>query len=137
MIRKDKITKTDAEWREELTEEQYRVLRKGGTECAFTGAYWDVKEPGAFCCAGCDLPLFASDTKFNSGTGWPSFYEAIEGGRTIERQDLSHGMRRVEVLCARCNGHLGHLFPDGPPPTGMRYCINSAALKLIPESTNE
>ncbi len=126
----EKLTLTDAQWRERLTPEQYRVLRQSGTECAFTGAYWDVKGKGLFHCAGCDAPLFSSETKFNSGTGWPSFTDAIDAGRITSHTDTSYGMRRVEVRCARCDGHLGHVFEDGPPPTRLRYCINSVALQF-------
>jgi len=129
----EKITRTDEEWRQRLTPEQYRVLREGGTECAFTGEYWDVHGTGVFHCAGCDAPLFGSGTKYNSGTGWPSFYNAVTSGAVRTLPDLSHGMRRVEIRCERCDGHLGHVFEDGPPPTGLRYCVNSAALRFVPE----
>lgn len=126
----DGIHKSDAEWRRELTPEQYEVLRQHGTEPAFTGAYWDTKTPGVYRCAGCDAALFDAETKFDSGTGWPSFWDVMERDAVETREDTSFGMRRIEIRCARCGGHLGHLFPDGPNPTGLRYCINSAALRL-------
>jgi peptide-methionine (R)-S-oxide reductase len=125
-----KITKTDAEWRAQLTDEEYRITRKHGTERAFTGPYWNSKEEGTFNCKCCDLPLFDAATKYDSGTGWPSFYASISKENVTEKEDRSFFMRRTEVLCARCDAHLGHVFPDGPKPTGLRYCMNGHALKL-------
>lgn len=130
----DKIHLTDAEWREKLTPEQYAVLRKAGTERAFTGKYEKNKAPGEYLCAGCGQPLFESGAKFDSGSGWPSFVRPAQGRAIEEHRDATHGMARTEVVCARCEGHLGHVFPDGPADQGgMRYCINSAALEFKPE----
>jgi peptide-methionine (R)-S-oxide reductase len=131
--RKDRLVKSDEEWKKLLTPLQYQVLRQKGTERAFTGAYWDSHEPGRYLCAGCGALLFASATKFDSGTGWPSFTQPVAKDAVLEELDSSLFMRRVEVMCARCGGHLGHVFPDGPAPTGLRYCINSASLKLQKE----
>ena len=126
----EKVSKSESEWRAELTPEQYEVLRKKGTERAFTGTYWDAKEPGVYRCAGCGQEVFRSDTKFDSGTGWPSFYEPASDDAVEAEEDRSFFMRRTEVHCRRCGGHLGHVFEDGPEPTGLRYCINSCALDL-------
>ena len=127
----DKVIKSESEWKSELTPEAYHVLREKGTERAFTGTYWNNKEKGTYVCGGCQLPLFDSETKFKSGTGWPSFYQPLNDTCIEEDSDISHGMKRVEVLCSRCDGHLGHVFDDGPRPTGLRYCINSVSLNFV------
>ena len=126
----DKVDKTDEQWRQELTPEQYEVLRQKGTERAFSGKYWDHKGTGAYRCAGCGVELFASDTKYDSQCGWPSFTAPTGEGHVEEHVDVSHGMERTEVLCSSCGGHLGHVFPDGPTPAGLRYCINSASIEF-------
>ena len=123
-----KIPKTDEEWKKNLTPEKYHVLREKGTEAAFTGKYHDKKETGMYVCGGCGEELFSSDAKFDSGTGWPSFYSAVSAGKVDEKTDFSYGMLRKEVICNKCKCHLGHVFKDGPNPTGMRFCINSASL---------
>lgn len=128
----DKLHLTEDEWRERLTPERFHVLRRHGTERAFTGCFLATKEPGTYVCAGCHNPLFASGEKFESGTGWPSFTRPIAPDALANVEDRSYGMARTEVRCGRCDGHLGHVFPDGPPPTGLRYCMNSAALDHIP-----
>ncbi len=122
------IPATEEEWRKSLTDVQYRVLREKGTERPFTGEFWDHKEPGVYVCAGCGEELFTSNEKFDAHCGWPSFYDSVDKSKVAEHEDNTHGMRRVEVTCAKCGGHLGHVFPDGPKPTGLRYCINSASL---------
>jgi peptide-methionine (R)-S-oxide reductase len=126
----DKVVKPDEEWKKTLSPEQYRVLRQKGTERAFTGKYWDSHEPGVYRCAGCGAELFASETKFDSGCGWPSYYAPMNTNVVTTHEDLTLGMERTEVLCSRCGGHLGHVFEDGPKPTGLRYCINSASLQF-------
>jgi len=131
---KPAVEKSDTEWRDQLTPEQYNICRCGGTEAPFTGQYWDCKTKGTYLCAACQTPLFDSETKYDSGSGWPSFWQGISTEAINEKTDTAHGMVRTEVLCASCNSHLGHVFPDGPQPTGLRYCINSASLYLKEQS---
>lgn len=133
----EEVELSDAEWRSRLTPEQFRILRQGGTEAPWTGDLLNVKDKGEFRCAGCGQPLFRSDSKFESGSGWPSFTNPTDSNAVDEHRDIAHGMTRTEVRCAKCNGHLGHVFPDGPGPDGLRYCINSAALEFEPRSPDE
>ena len=133
----EKTKKTEEEWQKELTPEQYEVLRKKGTEAPFTGKYWDTTEEGMYKCTACGQPLFRSETKYDAGCGWPSFTEPVEPGSVDTDIDRSHGMVRTEVLCGKCGGHLGHVFPDGPGPEGTRYCMNSVSLELVPDEKAE
>ncbi|MET3354418.1 peptide-methionine (R)-S-oxide reductase MsrB [Xanthobacter autotrophicus] len=128
-----KVVKSESEWRSCLTPEQFRITREHGTERAFTGPYWDEKRAGLYSCVACGTPLFRSETKYDSGTGWPSFFSPISPDAVVTHEDTSHGMRRIEVRCASCESHLGHVFPDGPAPTGLRFCLNGTALKLVPD----
>lgn len=133
----DKVLKTDDQWQEELTPEEYRILREKGTELGGTGEYNKFFEEGTYVCAGCGAELFESSTKYDSGSGWPAFYDAVNEDAILENRDTSHGMIRIEVMCNRCEGHLGHVFEDGPNPTGLRYCVNSVSLDFIPKEEEE
>jgi peptide-methionine (R)-S-oxide reductase len=126
----ERVVKTEEEWRNQLTEEQYWILREKGTERPYTGKYWNHKEKGMYHCAACGLELFSSETKYNAGCGWPSFYDAVNNGNVKTAKDITLGMMRIEIMCARCDGHLGHVFDDGPKPTGMRYCVNSESVEF-------
>ncbi|WP_320824278.1 peptide-methionine (R)-S-oxide reductase MsrB [Reinekea sp.] len=130
----DKITKTPEQWQQSLTDEQFRVTRQAHTERPFTGIYWDETSAGTYRCVCCKTPLFRSDTKFDAGCGWPSFYDSLDKSAVLEKRDMTHGMVRTEVVCAQCDAHLGHLFDDGPEPSGLRYCINSASLDLAKDA---
>ena len=133
----DKVQRTDEEWRQILTDEQYRVTRECGTEPAFTGKYYDFEEKGTYLCVGCGNELFVSDTKYHSGSGWPSFWSPSNDSAIAEKEDTSHGMTRTEIKCSRCGAHLGHVFEDGPAPTGLRFCVNSASLKFAADSSKK
>ena len=135
MTDRDRVVRSEAEWRAQLTPEEFEVTRNKGTERAFTGAFWDKKDPGTYTCKCCGAELFRSDVKYDSGSGWPSFWEAVDPAKVTLVEDHSYGMHRVEVTCSTCDAHLGHVFPDGPKPTGQRFCINSCSLDFKPEST--